>query len=171
MPVVTIAPLNVGDTFRVSVDPPPEIDDESWISASINLMGPRGANPVNSIDGMAEVGSRGVTGTVADTSGAFQGIWGWILKVQSDTYTATAASGVVEIRDLANPVELTHEEKLVPILESLIEEKLSGRGDVIQYSIGDRSISAESVKAMRQELARVREVLKFRQGRHRRSVV
>ena len=92
-----------------------------------------------------------------------------------DPYTATAAQGIVEIRDPANPINLSHEEKLIPILETLIEQRIDGTnqfgGDVIQYSIGDRSIGKESVKAMRQELARARQVLKFRRGRQRRSVI
>ena len=171
MRTITIRPISLGDSFEVETGLPECIGESPWTAGSFSLFSPEGVNPAVIHAGVVEVGDSTIVGRVADTANLDPGIWRWRLGVNNDDYQSTAALGVVEIRDPANPMNLTHEERMVPILESLIENKMSGRGDVIQYTIGDRSVGAETLKALRMELQRVKQILRFRQGRQTRTLV
>ena len=170
--IVDVRPISVGDTFRLHLTEPPEIDEnEDWTGAEIALYGPQAADEQTTINGTAEIANGYVTGIVSGTADASQGIWNWRMGVTSDNYRSTVASGIVEIRDPAVTTNITYEERLVSILESVIENKLTERGDVIQYTIGDRTIGLESLRSLRKELGHAKLALRFRQGRQERTVV
>ena len=61
------------------------------------------------------------------------------------------SSGIFNVVDPLSPA-LSHEEKMVKLLETLLEGKIQGRGDVTFYTIGDRQVGSASVETLRRDL-------------------
>ena len=90
-----------------------------------------------------------------DTDGLTPGLWAYHLTETQDAETRTIAAGIVELSDALTPAK-THNEKMVALLEELLEGQIVGRGDVRFYGLGDRQVQAQKTGELREELERYR---------------
>ncbi len=58
-----------------------------------------------------------------------------------------------DFRLVDEPIPLPHDQKILDLLIETLEKKLAGRGDVAQYTIGDRQISTMGIDQLRNAIS------------------
>ena len=163
------AQIHKGDAIVVEYAAPdddldPDADPaDPWRQIAFNLqhLGVQGARTrADTADHHYEFHNLGDDGRVratipsATTSAWNPGAWRYqVTAITQGGQNSTLKNGygIVVVDDLAG-TELDHERTMIQILRAAIESKMKGRGDIIQYSIGDRQVTAMSLDDLQRAL-------------------
>ena len=158
----------LSDTVRVGCPAPEAIAAGSeWASAKI-VFAKQQESPIApvEVDGTS-AGDDNYTFLI-DASQLSEGVWNWALQFTDDRdRVKTDRRGTLIASDAA-PSKSSHARKMVGILEDTIEKKMSGRGDIVNYTIGDRQIGVMSLAELKQMLDLYRSELQRSSSRIRR---
>lgn len=151
--------INAGDTIDADFMLPELPDGETWSRGSIEMRFISNvAKPTTySMNGVVEGDKLRFSVARADTRNLRDGVWRYqVLGVGADGTYRTIEKGVVDIVDPLDP-RTSHNERMVLILREVIENKMTDRGDVIRYTIGDREVQAMTLDELRKELSQYEE--------------
>lgn len=108
-------------------------------------------------DGSQEDGFFAFNLTTEITNNMPEGVWRYIVEMDAEIAGVASPNkfrltgGIVNVVDPLSP-NMTHAQRMVSLLEALLEGKIAGRGDVTFYTIGDRQVGSASVETLRRDL-------------------
>lgn len=164
--------LRTGDTLRVDFPPPDSPEGEDWATVQLFLtqVQPSGrferkefnSTAADVADGSEIELSSSYTANIPD------GVYRYQVRFSTagDTpYIQTAESGVIDVINTLDP-RSSYNERMVHILEATIEQKLTGRGDVIEYELDNgMKIVSMSLSELEKMLNQYRVKLNMERGR------
>ena len=114
----------------------------------------RDSDPAVNVAAVADMVDAGFRVSL-DKTGLTSGLWAFQVSETDAAGTKTISAGLIEVVDALSPPK-THNEKMVALLEDVLEASIAGRGDVRFYTIGDRQVQAAKTGELREELERYR---------------
>ena len=143
----------VGSFFQLQRIPPTIPDGWSLDTARLHLLDSEG-------DELVEDGIAG-TSVAEENYLAFDILGSHTSDQEEGTYTGytlfmiTHDAGEVAAQDIADykakfqlsktPASVSYDQRILDLLQDTLERKLAGRGDIIQYTIGDRQLATMSL--------------------------
>ena len=147
-----------GDSYAARYRLPPEQGSNPWTTAELTLayqstreqlQKSKELNAAATIDNDA----LDIELTATQTKDLLAGFWKYRVRVRAaDTdISATVAAGQLEVVDLtASKPDADRE--LLEVLQDTLQAKVSGRGDIQTYTIGDRNVSTMTIAEIRTEI-------------------
>lgn len=153
--------LNVGDSCSVEFALPTDDlqDGEVWSSCDLDMRLKDDSAAVSYSLTATLSGSTATLRLPADAA-IEDGVWSYRIRAAGNASaptTITLESGTANVLDVLNP-KLSPAARNVRLLESVIAEKLAGRGDVIAYEIDNRSTSTMQMSELQQSYSYWKEI-------------
>lgn len=137
------AQIKIGETVRLEISLPSAPEDETWTRVNVNMRRVRDtevtvlAEADNALtENLAEIDiDAGTTATMADGVYRYQ-----LTATGSGGFVCVLEFGVVDVVDPLDP-QRNDTERMVDILRSVLESRMTGSGDVASYSIAGRQVN------------------------------